>query len=178
MRSGGEDAIADFIEVFYNSGGRWREDKKRYYSQCRMLECGHTWISYDSSKASKCPKCKSTGWQYGPTYYSVLYGIKYDSSLAAPGVYADNARQSEVRSLQTGIRFDLDRCRNFINWDDKASVERYGHDKHRDIRLGTNGALVQTREPILCLTWEDLEERRAIKIIRCTGRMLSIPVPD
>ena len=54
-------------------------------------------------------------------------------------------------------------------------MEKYGYDEYRDIRIGTNGALVQTRDPLICLMvparLEENRQYRYVKVVRCTGRV-------
>ena len=97
----------------------------------------------------------------------------YDPAKTDPGKFGDNARQSEPVELGRGLTIDMDPTMSvhFINWD--GHVELYGGDDYRDIRFGSHGALVQTREPIICLKDLRGEERRRISVVRCTGRVIA-----
>jgi hypothetical protein len=104
------------------------------------------------------------------------YNITYNPALAQANKLADNTKQSEVIWLHM-ITVDRARCSNFVSWDDPHSVECYGGDEYPDIRIGTNGALVQTRDPVICLKIRDAEERRWVTVVRCTGRVLPTRAP-
>ena len=189
LQAGGLEAISDFLDTFHDSGGRWRQGALRYESQCRVLSCLNRWTSYSEREAKRCPECGATGWQYGPYYFTMRFDITYDPSLARTESRADNVRQSEVVPLPHGITVDARRCKWFYNWDDVDSVEAYGGDGEievdgrsfkadRDIRLGPNGALVQTQDPVICFATENLDDRRAVKVVRCTGRLIRTDVPS
>ena len=74
------------------------------------------------------------------------------------------------------MTIDPSKSPNFVSWDDPDSVECYGYDEYRDIRIGTNGALVQTRDPVICLRQIGQDERKAVKVVRCTGRLVPEPL--
>jgi type II secretory pathway pseudopilin PulG len=169
---GGQAPLRYFMSTFYNAGGRytdgWRE------SICAL--CGARW-SWTSGSAL-CPKCGNTGPWNTPiitrTYY---YNITYNSSLTSVSSFGDNARQSEVARLGLHLTIDRPRCRDFVSWDSRSSVAAYGYDEYPDIRIGTNGALVQTREPVICIKDLDTGTRHALTVVRCTGRVKEVPVP-
>ena len=46
------------------------------------------------------------------------------------------------------------------------------------IRVGINGALVQTQDPLICLKEMGQDNRRAIEVVRCTGRVIPAEVPQ
>ena len=88
--------------------------------------------------------------------------------------YGDNSRQTEVVAVGTGLTIDTAPLvsPNFINWDAQASVKWAGDDEHRDIRISPSGSLVQTRDPTLCIVQIRGKERRRVRVIRCTGRLV------
>jgi hypothetical protein len=47
-------------------------------------------------------------------------------------------------------------------------------DNHKDIRIGPNGALVQSVNPILCIRQTRDREYRQVEVIRCTGRVVPV----
>lgn len=118
-------------------------------------------------------------------YYGSLGNPPWDPLNSSQTRFGDNSRQSEVVRLPTGLTIDAssDKSPNFTNWDDSslstASHLCYGYDKRwqdgllaiRDIRIATNGALVQTREPTICIKMFTGGESRSWTVIRCTGRM-------
>jgi prepilin-type N-terminal cleavage/methylation domain-containing protein len=100
------------------------------------------------------------------------FQINYTKSK--PEQYGDNARQSEVVELAYGLTIDSSPTRSpyFINWDARTSVMNYGWDTHNDIRIGPNGALVQTHDATICVKQIRGEEYRQVWVIRCTGRLV------
>jgi hypothetical protein len=106
-----------------------------------------------------------------PPPYWGNFQINYANSR--PDKYGDNARQSEVVNLGTGMTIDESRSPNFVSWDAPGSVDNYGEDTHKDIRIGPNGALVQTKDPVICIRRIDGGEFRRVTVVRCTGRLLS-----
>jgi hypothetical protein len=48
----------------------------------------------------------------------------------------------------------------------------YGFDNYKDIRIATNGALVQTQDPVICLRQIRSDQFRKMAVIRCTGRLV------
>ena len=183
---GGYAAIADFMKTFYASGGRYKY--WCYECACTSPGCDHTWSVYSGKGGSTtiCPKCHVDRWRFRPRVLTFYYDITFDPKLAVAGEYADNTRQREIVRLGRRVTIDLTKCRHFVSWDAPDSVVCYGGDaygdelqgENRDIRIGTNGALVQTREPLICLKLMDREEYRALKVVRCTGRVVPTPVPD
>lgn len=170
---GGQAPLRYFITgAFYQSGGRytdgWRE------SVCTT--CGRRWTW--TSGSALCPGCGNTGpWNYPIVTRTYYYNITYNSSLTSVSSYGDNARQSDITRLGLRMTIDLPRCRDFVSWDSRNSVAAYGYDEYPDIRIGTNGALIQTREPVICIKDVDTGIRRAITVVRCTGRVKDAPVP-
>ncbi len=170
---GGSAPIRYFLNTFYSSGGRY----KSMLYEVRCLECGKEW-SYKSGGGSykPCPGCGREGWTFQPEVHSYYYDITYDPDLAFDGALADNARQSEIVLLAPSVTIDRTKCRNFFSWDAKDSVECYGYDEYPDIRVGVNGALMQTVEPVIALQYgigrTNLKEWRGIRVIRCTGRVI------
>jgi len=173
---GGASALADFIDVFRDAGG----DAKSGYWECACTypPCGHTWEGVDVDHRT-CPKCNNGGstWRYNPVAIEYHYDITYDGSRTDPLKYGDNSKQSEWVPLGHQMTIDLAKCRYFMSWDDPDSVEAYGGDEYPDIRIGPNGALVQTVDPVICLKDRDAEERRAVTAVRCTGRLVPAPIP-
>jgi len=109
-------------------------------------------------------------WQNG--YY---VNFRINQSNTVDYRYGDNARQSEIVDLATGLTVDNDPVNspNFINWDAPRSVKWAGGDTHPDIRIGPSGSLVQTLDPVICIKRIDGEERRRVRVIRCTGRLVA-----
>ncbi|HUV40134.1 MAG TPA: prepilin-type N-terminal cleavage/methylation domain-containing protein [Planctomycetota bacterium] len=90
--------------------------------------------------------------------------------------YGDNAKQSEEVALQAGITIDASAqwSPNFTNWDSSTTARYYGSDGTYDIRISPHGALMQSRDPVVCLKQVDEENRRQVQVIRCTGRVLDV----
>jgi len=88
--------------------------------------------------------------------------------------YGHAARQSEVVELGYGLTIDDSPTRspNFVNWNAKTCVRKYGWDTTKDIRIGPNGALVQTKDPVLCIRQKLGAESRQVQVVRCTGRII------
>jgi len=109
----------------------------------------------------------------GTRYYG---NFRIDYSKSRPDRYGDNARQSETVRLGYGLTID-DRAGaspDFVNWDDSSCVTRnYGGDLHKDIRIGPNGALVQTKDPVITIRQIRGEECRRVRAVRCTGRLVA-----
>ncbi len=170
---GGQAPLRFFITgAFYQAGGRYTDGW--YESICTV--CGRRWSSAGSR--GNCPNCGNSGPWNNPivsrTYY---YNITYNSSLTSVSSFGDNARQSNFTRLGPHLTIDLPRCRDFVSWDSRNSVAAYGYDEYPDIRIGTNGALIQTREPVICIKDIDTGARRAVTVVRCTGRVKDAPVP-
>jgi hypothetical protein len=169
---GGGTGLRDFMERFYQSGGRY----KYGLTKCICTSCGKRWqFKPGGGSTAPCPKCGVNTWRFPPITETHYYDIDYDPDLAIDTSYADNARQSEVQELAPAVMIDLKKCRNFYSWDSKESVEAYGYDELPDVRIGTNGALVQTREPVIALRYglrEGEYEWRGTRVIRCTGRLI------
>jgi len=112
----------------------------------------------------------------GGTYSSgdpyTNFRINYADS--DPTRYGDNARQSEVVELGHGLTIDDSALRSshFVSWDAPGSVKRYGEDSYKDIRIGPNGALVQSLNPVIAIKQMDSDEFRQVEVIRCTGRLV------
>jgi len=173
---GGYPAIRYFmITTFYNSGGRYKYYPAYY--ECLCVRCGWQWKSPAEGGLSVCPKCGVNDYHYRPMYTQYYYDIEYHPELTRPDQYGDNARQSEDVVLRSGITVDLAASRYFFSWDSPNSVECYGGDLYPDIRIGTNGALVQTLDPVICLKETRGGERRAVTVVRCTGRVVPARVP-
>ena len=102
------------------------------------------------------------------------FQIDYANSKAHQ--YGDNARQSEIVEVGHGLTVDdgPGMSRNFFNWDGPTSVKNYGEDSHRDIRIGTNGSLMQSRSPVICLREKEGTNVRRIEVNRVTGRILPV----
>ena len=102
----------------------------------------------------------------------------FDPKLTDPNRNGDNARQSEIEKLSPAITVDTDPLTspNFLSWDSTVlatgGTRPYGGDDDRDIRLGPSGALVQTREPTICLKEIGSSAKMKITVVRCTGRIL------
>jgi prepilin-type N-terminal cleavage/methylation domain-containing protein len=163
LGSGGAIAYLVF-GVWYESGGScsWGQN------EARCVVCGYQWIT--TSTPTACPKCGATGWPNNPSYQTYYYNFKLTSKPYAES-YGDNARQTDCVSLGPRMTIDLSRSTNFVNWDGKTSVEYYGWDNTYDIRIGPHGALVQTKDPVICLKHIDTGEVKKVKIVRCTGRV-------
>ena len=110
-------------------------------------------------------------WEGG--YY---VNFQLNATNTSSGRYGDNARQTEEVELGAGMTIDTDPSYspNFINWDAPASVVWKGDDRYKDVRIGPNGALVQTRDPTLCIKQMHGGERKQLQVIRCTGRLVSV----
>jgi len=112
--------------------------------------------------------CTSAGGHYT--------NFKIDYAKSKPHMYGDNARQSEVVELGSGLTVDDSpgMSPNFVSWDHPTSVTKYGEDLYKDIRIGPNGALIQTRDATICIKQIRAEERRQVQVIRCTGRLIPV----
>ena len=114
------------------------------------------------------------------TWVSPWYAnMTINSANTRPQDYGDNARQSEIVKMGGGLTVDdsSSASPDFINWDappQPVSLSRpgYGSDGYKDLRIATNGALVQTREPVICVRQIDGTELRKWRVIRCTGRLV------
>jgi hypothetical protein len=104
--------------------------------------------------------------------YNTNFQINYANSK--PQQYGDNARQSEVVELARGLTIDPAPgvSPNFLNWDVATAQRLYGVDNRKDIRIGPNGALVQSINPVICIRQIAGGEYRQFEVIRCTGRMV------
>jgi len=170
---GGSAPIRYFLGTFRAAGG----DYEWGWYDCICTACGYEWSGRSGTvSTSVCPSCHVNSWQFRPIVKSYYYNITYDPRNASVGSYGDNARQSEIVELGHGMTIDLAKSRNFVSWDHPDSVECYGYDKYPDIRIGTNGALVQTSDPVICLKQIGQEERRGVKVVRCTGRLVHQPL--
>ena len=104
--------------------------------------------------------------------------FEYRPELTDPVKFGDNSRQSEVVKLSPYITIDPDAARNpnFVSWDMSTladgSRRPYGGDNYRDIRIGPHGALVQSRDPVICLKAIGGSDRQPVTVVRCTGRIL------
>jgi prepilin-type N-terminal cleavage/methylation domain-containing protein len=163
---GGGIPLIYFLGVFSNSGGSY----KSWRYECTCTKCGYQWVDYTGGQA--CPQCGANGWPYNPQVASYHYDFAYDPSKTQAYAYGDNAKQSQVISLGSHLTIDVAGSPNFINWDDPKSVECYGWDYTRDIRVSMNGALVQTLDPVICLKDVYTGERKKVKVVRCTGRLV------
>jgi hypothetical protein len=171
-RLGGGGAIYWIRSLWYNAGGTDKWGK--YEATCP--KCGHEWVEY--SPPSACPKCGSSEWPYRPQYQTYYYDFRL-SNDPQDFDYGDNARQSEYVRLEPSLTIDPSSTAspNFINWDAPESVECYGYDEYKDIRIGPNGALVQTLDPVICIRErgkrDDVQVKR-VQIVRCTGRVIPV----
>lgn len=106
---------------------------------------------------------------YGPY---TNFQINYANSRIKD--YGDNARQSEIVWLSGGLTLDdtVGVSRNFVSWDAPRSVRNYGEDRYKDIRIGPNGALVQSQDPVIAIRRIDSGEVRKVEVVRCTGRLI------
>ncbi|HUW55705.1 MAG TPA: prepilin-type N-terminal cleavage/methylation domain-containing protein [Planctomycetota bacterium] len=170
---GGGENIAWIRTLWYRAGGT---DKWGKY-ECQCKKCEYEWIQYTSPSYTACPKCgtsRDDGWQWGPAYAAYYYDFQLvnDPSVAS---YGDNARQSEIVKLGHGLTIDPTGSvsPNFFNWDSQTAVEAYGWDKYKDVRIGPNGALVQTQDPTICIQEIHGPDKRQVKVVRCTGRVVS-----
>jgi len=113
-------------------------------------------------------------WQADPARNSYNTNFQIDYANSRPDRYGDNARQSEVVELAHGLTIDPASgvSPNFLNWDAPTPLRLYGVDDHRDIRIGPNGALVQSMNPVICIRQIAGSEYRRFEVIRCTGRVL------
>jgi|GEM_PF-3463236 len=175
---GGGECIYWIRRLWYNAGGT---DKWGKY-ECKCKKCGHEWISYSPPYGDSfggCPGCHdpaTRAWPWQPIYDCYYYDFQLvnDPSVAS---YGDNARQSEIVKLGHGMTIDPSSSAspNFVSWDHPNAVECYGGDKYKDIRIGPNGALVQTQDPTICIQQIDTDEKRKVKVVRCTGRLVPTP---
>jgi prepilin-type N-terminal cleavage/methylation domain-containing protein len=113
----------------------------------------------------------------GGTYSSdggVYVNFQIDYANSRPEKYGDNARQSETVILGGSLTIDTDsgHCENFVNWDAPGSVDHYGEDDTRDIRISPNGCLLQARAPVLCIREKRSEDRMRVEVNRITGRVV------
>jgi len=169
---GGNAGIRYFLSSFRAAGGSY----KSFWTECTCCNCGFKW-NYTSGSWQVCPKCKKSGWKYPHQHASYYYDFQYNPEDAWEGSLGDNAHQSEYVELGSGVTIATAKCRYFLNWDAKNAVECYGYDDTRDVRVGTNGALVQTLDPVICLKEKGMKNYRAIQVVRCTGRVISANVP-
>jgi prepilin-type N-terminal cleavage/methylation domain-containing protein len=171
---GDRDSIYQILyPYFVDAGGTWKSGK--YYKSCKI--CGYHWIDYNIN--ANCPSCGAAypNWTYADGYYD--FRIVNNPNVVN---YGDNARQSEVVNLGGGLTIDPAPgvSPDFVNWDAPGGVTCYGSDAtdsprhiHKDIRIGPNGALVQTKDPVICIRQKHAGEYRQIRVVRCTGRLLS-----
>jgi hypothetical protein len=113
----------------------------------------------------------------GGTYSgsSPNYIFTLNPQNARPEYYGHAAHQSEIVTLGSSLTIDDSSAQspNFINWNAQASVTKYGWDNTTDIRIGPNGALVQSTDPVICLRLIRGVERRKVEVVRCTGRLIN-----
>jgi len=167
---GGSAPVRSFItSTFREAGGSY----KAFLYDCQCTKCGHQW-TYVTGAGSQapCPNCGVDSWAYRPKVESYYYDITWDPANAYVHSYGDNARQGHVVPIGPNMTIDLSQSPNFISWDHPNSVECYGGDTYPDIRLGTNGALVQTHEPTICLKHTHRDDSRRFSVVRCTGRLI------
>jgi len=171
---GGGAAIRYFLNTFRNSGGSY---SNTLITELRCGFCNYEWTGGGSS--TPCPRCgKGGNWKYNHVVGSYYTNIAYNPAGASTSSYNDNARQSDYVPLYgTEITISVPRSRHFINWDSRTAVECYGYDDTPDIRVGVNGALVQTYDPVICLRQSGTENVKAIQVVRCTGRVIPARVP-
>jgi hypothetical protein len=116
-------------------------------------------------------------WAAGGTYSGSApnYTFTLNPQDARPEFFGHAAHQSEVVELGYGLTIDDSPTRspNFVNWNGQTSVTMYGWDTYKDIRIGPNGALVQTKDPVLCIRQKLGVESRQVQVVRCTGRLVS-----
>jgi len=110
----------------------------------------------------------ATNGSYNPANTQAVY--PYGNTI----YYGDNARQSEVVWLGSGMTLDVSpgHSPNFVSWDAARIGCPYGKDAWRDVRIGPHGALVASVEPTLCFKQTGAEQRRNFQVIRCTGRLV------
>lgn len=122
----------------------------------------------------------SVGWK---PIWPPDYGFKPEPQAAVGGgsdtnyftYYGDNARQSEVVLIGSGITIDNtpEWSPNFISWDMLVQHScRFGKDPYPDIRVNMTGALVQPLEPVICFRQVNSDQRRRLQVVRCTGRLI------
>jgi len=165
---GGGGAIYWIRSLWHAAGGtdKW----PKYEWKCNL--CGREWTGYDSSLRFPCPGCGESEWPYYPQQLSFYYDFQL-TGTPQDYRYGDNARQTEVVDVGKSMTLDTTNGRSvhFINWDSPTAVECYGYDDTLDIRIGPNGALVQTLDPILCIMQREDGEYKRIQVVRCTGRL-------
>ena len=165
---GGGGAIYWIRSIWHDAGGT---DKWCWYEwKCNL--CGREWEGSDANRRAPCPGCGESEWPYYPSQHGYYYDFQFTGNPVDVR-WGDNARQSEEVDLGRQMTIDLapGRTVNFINWDSRESVECYGWDETLDIRIGPNGALVQTLDPILCIREREGEEYQRVQVVRCTGRL-------
>ena len=169
---GGGGAIAWILFGEWNAAGgsfKWC----KYELKCS--KCGYSWVLYSpASPAGDCPNCGATDYPY-VDYASYYYDIRPNPNAPSVSSSGDNARQGEIIKMGGSLTVDdsSSASPDFINWDAPGSVRVYGWDNYKDLRIATNGALVQTREPTICVRQIDGTERRKWLVVRCTGRLVS-----
>jgi len=175
---GGISGLGDFVDnVFKKSGGRAERLTSSPWGlqYCFCYACGRIfYVPPDSTSPEICPSCGGVHTIYR---FELYVNISYDGSKSDPAYYGDNAKESEDVPLSRSITIDLTRSRYFISWDAPSATYPYGRDPYPDIRIGTNGALVETNDPVICLKERHAEERRAVSVVRCTGRLIPASVP-
>ena len=161
---GGGAVIALFVEKWRASGGTC----KYGLTECTCCSCGHCW-TYTNGDWRTCPACGKSGPKYPHEHATYYYDFAYHPD-EAKHPFGDNAGHGEPVYLPPSVRIAPHASTNFINWDAQSSVQTYGYDGCRDIRIGRNGALVQTHAPVICLR-DVYDHRRRIKVIRLTCRL-------
>jgi len=170
---GGGGSIYWIRSLWHNAGGTDKWGK--YECKCRL--CGHEWVQYSAPRGTTvCPGCndaRTGSWPYWPDYGTYYYDFKLTGD-PADYKYGDNARQSELVKLSGTLTINdaAEVSPNFINWDSEDTVECYGYDAFKDIRIGTNGALVQTLDPVLCIKDMRADDYKRVQVVRCTGRLI------
>ncbi|HUU42249.1 MAG TPA: prepilin-type N-terminal cleavage/methylation domain-containing protein [Planctomycetota bacterium] len=175
---GGFEPLVDFLNnTFRPAGGSWTSSPVLAEFTC--AQCGYRWDLYGwyNPGAVACPSCGHGYWGSHNLLEYYYYNFTYDATKADDTKFADNARQSEVVDLSGTITIDLSRSAQFINWDMPLPDRPYGKDAFPDLRIAVNGTLAQTLPPVICLKQKGAEQRLAVTVVRCTGRVLQTDLP-
>ena len=177
LETNGSVAIRTFMnEVFRPSGG----NSTGFAYACHCTNCNHEWETL--SNDGKCPRCGNLGrlsWWATPIRRVECYTeITWDSSRSDASRFGDNAHLTDDFILSETIVIDMNQSTDFVSWDAPTpdpNAQPYGKDEYPDIRIGTNGAMLQTKEPIICLkVAREKAQRRHVSVVRCTGRVFRL----